>query len=93
MNTANLQLEGLIMAMASISQAIVEKGLLTHEEMGVALSKAKKTVEDDNGPELSDANRAATLFPLRVLLLANQASQKGERFTFSDYAKLVAKLT
>ncbi|RXT17944.1 hypothetical protein B5P46_29345 [Rhizobium leguminosarum] len=93
MNTANLQLEGLIMAIASITDAIVEKGLLTHEELDVALSKARKSVEENNGHDLSDANRAATLFPLRVLLLANQASQKGERFTFSDYAKRVGKLT
>ncbi|MBY5315896.1 hypothetical protein GR210_15735 [Rhizobium leguminosarum] len=93
MNTANLQLKGLIMAMASICDAIVEKELLTSEELNAALSKAKKAVEEDDDHELSDANRAAILFPIRVLQLAEEAGRKGERLTFSDYAKLVAKLT
>ncbi|MBY5326306.1 hypothetical protein [Rhizobium leguminosarum] len=93
MNTANLQLKGLIMAMASICDAIVEKELLTSGELNAALSKAKKAVEEDDDHELSDANRAAILFPIRVLQLAEEAGRKGERLTFSDYAKLVAKLT
>ncbi|MBY5393626.1 hypothetical protein HFN01_02175 [Rhizobium leguminosarum] len=93
MNTANLQLKGLIMAMASICDAIVEKELLTSEELNAALSKAKKAVEEDDDHELSDANRAAILFPIRLLLLAEEAGRKGERLTFSDYAKLVAKLS
>ncbi|MBY3221646.1 MULTISPECIES: hypothetical protein [Rhizobium] len=93
MNTANLQLKGLIMAMASICDAIVEKELLTSEELNAALSKAKKAVEEDDDHELSDANRAAILFPIRVLQLAEEAGRKGERLTFSDYAKLVGRLS
>ncbi|TAU81178.1 hypothetical protein ELI02_25010 (plasmid) [Rhizobium leguminosarum] len=93
MNTANLQLKGLIMAMASICDAIVEKELLTSGELNAALAKAKKAVEDDDDHELSDANRAAILFPIRVLQLAEEAGRRGERLTFSDYAKLVGKLT
>ncbi|ACS59320.1 MULTISPECIES: hypothetical protein [Rhizobium] len=93
MNTANLQLKGLIMAMASICDAIVEKELLTSQELNAALSKAKKAIEDDDDHELSGANRAAILFPIRVLQLAEEAGRKGERLTFSDYAKLVGKLS
>ncbi|MGR9320396.1 hypothetical protein ACU8LZ_28785 (plasmid) [Rhizobium leguminosarum] len=93
MNTANLQLKGLIMAMASICDAIVEKELLTSGELSAALAKAKKAVEDDDDHELSDANRAAILFPIRVLQLAEEAGRRGERMTFSDYAKLVGKMT
>ncbi|MGO6982981.1 hypothetical protein [Rhizobium leguminosarum] len=93
MNTANLQLKGPIMAMASICDAIVEKELLTTGELNAALSKAKKAIEEDDDHELSDANRAAILFPIRVLQLAEEAGRKGERLTFSDYAKLVAKLS
>ncbi|MCW1409774.1 hypothetical protein OLZ32_16330 [Rhizobium sp. 1AS11] len=92
MNTANLQLKGLIMAMASICDAIVEKELLTSGELNAALSKAKKAVDEDDDHELSDANRAAILFPIRVLQLAEEAGRRGERLTFSDYAKLVGKL-
>ncbi|NKK91790.1 hypothetical protein GFL95_11185 [Rhizobium leguminosarum bv. viciae] len=94
MNTANLQLKGLIMAMASICDAIVEKELLTSGELNAALAKAKQAVEDDDDHELSDAaNRAAILFPIRVLQLAEEAGRRGERLTFSDYAKLVGKMT
>ncbi|MGR9389949.1 hypothetical protein [Rhizobium leguminosarum] len=93
MNTANLQLKGLIMAMASICDAIVEKELLTSGELNAALSKAKKAIEEDDDHELSDANRAAILFPIRVLQLAEEAGRRGERLTFSDYAKLVGKMT
>ncbi|MBY5816267.1 hypothetical protein GYN07_28005 (plasmid) [Rhizobium leguminosarum bv. viciae 248] len=93
MNTANLQLKGLIMAMASICDAIVEKELLTSGELNAALSKAKKAVEEDDDHELSDANRAAILFPIRVLQLAEEAGRRGERLRFSDYAKLVGKLS
>ncbi|MGR9500653.1 hypothetical protein ACU8OJ_28355 (plasmid) [Rhizobium leguminosarum] len=93
MNTANLQLKGLIMAMASICDAIVEKELLTSGELNAALAKAKQAVEEDDDHELSDANRAAILFPIRVLQLAEEAGRRGERLTFSDYAKLVGKMT
>ncbi|MBX4958697.1 hypothetical protein HJB56_25475 [Rhizobium lentis] len=93
MNTANLQLKGLIMAMASLCDAIAEKELLTRGEINAALSKAQKAIEDDDDHELSGANRAAILFPIRVLQLAGEAGRKGEGATFSDYAKLVGKLT
>jgi hypothetical protein len=81
------------MAMASICDAIVEKELLTSGELNAALAKAKQAVEDDDDHELSDANRAAILFPIRVLQLAEEAGRRGERLTFSDYAKLVGKMT
>ena len=93
MNTANLQLKGLIMAMASICDAIVEKELLTREEIDAALSKAQKAVEEDDDHELSGSNRAAILFPIRVLQFAGDAGRKGEGATFSDYAKLVGKMS
>jgi hypothetical protein len=93
LNSANLQLQGLIMAVAAISDALVAKGIVTHEEMTATLEEAEKAVEQDDDHELSNSNRAATLFPIRVLLLANEASQRGKKFTFSDYAQLVGKLT
>ncbi|MEZ2223487.1 hypothetical protein [Rhizobium sp. RCC_161_2] len=93
MNTANLQLEGLIMALAAISETLVGKGILTHQEMAEALRQAEKAVGEDDDHQLSASNRAATLFPIRVLALANEASQRGRKFTFSDYAELVGKLT
>lgn len=93
MNTANLQLEGLIMAVAALSNALVAKGALTHQDIAAALGRAERAVGEDDDHELSNSNRAATLFPIRVLVLANEAAQRGRNFTFSDYAELVGKLT
>jgi len=92
-NTANLQLEGLIMAVAALSNALVAKGAFTHQDIAAALGSAERAVADDDDHQLSDSNRAATLFPIRVLTLANEAAQRGRNFTFSDYAELVGKLT
>ena len=93
MNTANLQLQGLIMAAAAVSDLLVQRGVLTHQDLSAALGEAEKLVSESDEHDLSDANRAATLFPIRVLALANQASQRGHKFSFTDYAELVGKLT
>jgi hypothetical protein len=93
LNTANLQLEGLIMAFAAVSEAIVQKGLITHEELGVAFKRAEKAVQRTDPDDLSRSNQAAAVFPIRILSLANQASQQGRNYKFSDYAELVGRLT
>lgn len=93
MNTANLQLQGLIMAVACISETLVEKGALTHQELAASLGSAERLVDQDDMRDFSEANKAAMLFPVRVLQLANQASQRGRKFSFADYAELVGKLT
>lgn len=81
------------MAVASISDVLVQKGIMTHQELTAALGEAERSLEEDDDRGLSDANRAAALFPVRVLLLANQARQRGRRLAFTDYAELVGKLT
>jgi hypothetical protein len=93
MNTANLQLEGLIMAFAAVSEAIVRKGLVTHEELGAALARAEEAVRRTDLDELSKSNQAAAVFPIRILSLANQASHQGRSYSFSDYAELVGRMT
>lgn len=93
MNTANLQLEGLVMAVAELTNMAVDKGLFTHQEVTAALARAEGGVQIAEPSNLSNANQAAKLFPIRVLHLANQAAQRKESFTFSDYAELVGKLT
>ena len=92
MNTANLQLEGLIMAVAAISETLVKKGLVSHEEIGQALAQAEGSVGRPDMDDLSAANQAATVFPIRVLSLANQASQAGRHYTFADYAQLIGRM-
>ncbi|MGE7368964.1 hypothetical protein ACQKKX_07810 [Neorhizobium sp. NPDC001467] len=93
MNTANLQLEGLVMAVAELTKMAVDKGLFTHQEVTAALARAEDGVRMAAPSNLSEANQSAKLFPIRVLHLANQAAQRDESFNFSDYAQLVGKLT
>lgn len=92
MNTANLQLEGLIMAVAAIVDVIVDKGLASRQDINAALAQAERAIAADGKRGLSDANRAAVLFPIRVLLLAGQDAQRGKQLTFSHYAELVGRL-
>lgn len=93
MNTANLQLEGLVMAIAAMADVIVDKGLISRQDINAALEEAERAIAEDGKRELSDANRAAALFPIRVLLLAGQDAQRAKRLTFSDYAELVGRST
>jgi hypothetical protein len=91
MNIANLQLEGLYLALAAINNALVEKGVLSREEMGLALRRAEQiAVGDDRMDELSSAEREAVAFAPRLLLLANDraASDPG---SFSELARLVGQ--
>jgi hypothetical protein len=92
-NTANLQLEGMVMAVAALCQALAEKQLLSHEAIDAALAQAKDAVEGDDSHRLSEANQNAILFPIHLLRLANQAHERGERFTFADYAAQIGRLT
>ena len=49
MNVANLQLEGLLMAIASINHLLVRKGVLSVEEIDKALRKAEASETATNG--------------------------------------------
>jgi hypothetical protein len=92
MNTANLQLEGLYLVVASLNNALVKKGLLTRDEIDLALRRAEETaIDDDRATEdLSPANRDAIAFPARLLALANRSASSDEISTFSELARMVA---
>ena len=47
MHVANLQLEGLLMAVASINNVLVRKGLLSVQEIDDALAKAESGLMAD----------------------------------------------
>ena len=73
MNQANLQLEGLLMAVAAVNRLLVEKGHLTPHEIDVALRRAEARITSDDrfqDQDISLANRDAICFPIRLLLLA-----------------------
>ncbi|WP_309239089.1 hypothetical protein [Ensifer sp. ENS12] len=59
----------------------MQKGILSHSDLSAALGEAENRIEKSDDRKLSDANRAATIFPIRVLLLANQASQSGRKLS------------
>jgi hypothetical protein len=75
MNTANLQLEGLLLAVATVNNALVKKGLLTTEELDALLGGAEDTALRDRLGEVSLANAQAICFPIRLLRLATSASR------------------
>ena len=90
MNTANLQLEGLYMVVAAINNALVAKGLLTREEIDLALRIAEDAVVSDyRNEEISSSNRDAVAFPARLLQLANNMASETEIPPFSELAKTV----
>ena len=76
MNTAKLQLEGLLMAAAGIHQKVVDKGLLTTEEIDHSLAVSEQTALGNDGvaKDLSPANRDAVAFLIRLLRLANRGA-------------------
>jgi hypothetical protein len=74
MNPANLQLEGLIMAVSAENRLLAERGVLTPHEIEPALKRAEARITSDDLVRNGDirlANRDAMCFPIRVLLLAN----------------------
>ena len=90
MNTANLQIEGLLMAVAAINRILVEKGLLSRAEIerAFAICEANAVGEDRTMEELSPANRDAIVFPIRLLRAANAEAAPE---TFSALAKGVGQ--
>jgi hypothetical protein len=91
MHVANLQLEGLLMAIASINNVLVRKGLLSVEEIDEALRKAEAglTSEDRVQEDLSPSNRDAVCFPIRLLQLANRGQSETSVQPFSQLARAV----
>ena len=92
MNTANLQLEGLYLAIAAINNALVGKGLLSRADIDRALRSAEETALSDYAmEERTPAHRDAVAFPARLLAMANQGASAGATQPFSELAKLVGQ--
>ena len=93
MNTANLQLEGRLTAIAGVNQALVAKGLLTREEIERCLAVAEQTALGDDRvvEDLSPANRDAVVFPIRFLRLANNMAGAKRAPTFTELARMVGE--
>jgi hypothetical protein len=91
MNTANLQLEGLYMAVASLVELLKEKGILDAAEVDVALARAERAAYDGKETDLSPANLEAIGFPIRLLRLANSASPAGHPLPFQELTRRVGE--
>ena len=93
MNTANLQLEGLYAAVASLMNALREKNVLSQAEIDRALVGAEEAIVTDPGrpTPLSAAHVDAVCFPARFLRLANQANARGEALSFAQIAAAVGR--
>ncbi len=91
MNTANLQLEGLCLAIAMVNNLLVRKGLLTTAEIEATLSTAGDIAAEDRADVLSPANLEAIRFPIRLLQLANSASSETEIPRFAELARMIGE--
>ncbi len=93
MNTANLQLEGLLVAIAAVNQALVAKGVLATEEIDRALAVSEQTALGDERltEDLSPSNRDAVLFPIRLLRMANNMAGDRGVPPFAELARAVGE--
>jgi hypothetical protein len=93
MNTANLQLEGLLMAVASLNRTLVGKGILSVEELDTCLAQSEQVALGDDrvAEDLSPANRDAIAFPARLLRLANAMSEGDSVPSFTELARMVGE--
>lgn len=93
MNTANLQIEGLLIAIAGLNQTLIAKGVLTTAEIDKSLARSEQTVLGDDRvvEDLSPANRDAIAFPIRLLRLANNMGDEGGTPSFGELARKVGE--
>ena len=91
MNTANLQLEGLYMAVASLVELIKSKGLADANEVDQALAAAEQAAFEGKDTDLPPANLEAIGFPIRLLRLANSAADEGRSVSFHELARRVGE--
>lgn len=93
MNVANLQIEGLLMAIAAINNALVHKGLLSMDEIELALARTESSLTGDERfyEDMSPANRDAVCFPVRLLRLANMSQGEVGVMSFSELTRAVGE--
>jgi hypothetical protein len=94
MNVANLQLEGLLMAVASLNDLLVGKGVLSAADIDLALRQveASMTADERLYEDMSPSNRDAVCFPVRLLLAANGARNEAHAPSFSDLTRRVGRM-
>lgn len=91
MNTANLQLEGLYLAIAAMHETLIKRGVVTRQEVDDAMREAEQTaINDDRSVDnLRPAERDALAFPARLLRLANATASESGLQSFTALARRV----
>ena len=94
MHVANLQLEGLLMAIASVNNVLVRKGMLSVQEIDEALAKVETGLMADEHvtEDMSASNRDAVCFPIRFLKLANLGQSEDSIQSCAELAREVGRL-
>jgi len=94
MNTANLQLTGVMAGLGALLGVLRESGTVSRESVDEALRRTESEMIDDARriPEMSSANVEATLFPVRYLRVANGMWEPGRKLPFSEVAAGVGRL-
>lgn len=86
MNTANLQMEGVLLALAALCDTLRSKGILENEELASLLARAEQGASGREQP-LSEANIEAVRFPIRFLRCALEQDRPG-----LDYDAIAAEV-
>ncbi|WP_423068100.1 hypothetical protein [Devosia sp. CN2-171] len=91
MNSANLQLEGLYLAIAAIHETLIAKGIMSRQEVDDAMRAAEDTALTDyrSMENLRPAERDALAFPARLLRMANATVADGKALSFTALARRV----
>lgn len=93
MNTANLQLEGLLLALSAVVGVMRRNGMVEDGELEEALSEAEAVALHDKGRAggVSAANVEAVLFPIRYLRAASKGLPGDAVLPFSSIATRVGQ--
>jgi hypothetical protein len=92
MNPANLQLEGLYLALASLLEAMRDNDLLSAKQIDTALARAEELALNDpeRREDLSRAGLEGVCFPIRLLRVANRLPADALP-NFCDLARIVGQ--
>jgi hypothetical protein len=93
MNSANLQLQGLLTVIAELFAMLQARGVLSADDIAVLLAHAERSAGTDaeSRPGVSAVELETVLFPIRLLMEANRAGRRDERLGFSELARLVGE--
>jgi len=93
MNVSNLQLQGLYLVMATLVESLIAKGVLSRDEVDMALARAEQIALGDErtAEDMAPAGRDALAFPARFLRLANEEAGEGGDVSFARLARLVGQ--